>query len=272
MPLSIAEELLYTSVHLEAVGPDGRADATGLLFNFNIDGQECSTIVTNKHALEDATQVIVTFHVATADGSASTGTFRRVTIDFNDGGVAYHPDADIDLCAISLDLNAVAGTDNVRIFNRFAHAGMIPDQVDWDNMDAFEELVMIGCPNGLSDTVNHLPIGRRGMSASHPSYDFEGKPEFLIDAACFPGSSGSPVYLIDRVGSHDKLTATLDISKRRRMLVGILYAGPMITNEGKVLKRKKFVSWESMMHLGYVIKSRELLTLRDELERKSKTQ
>jgi hypothetical protein len=28
-----------------------------------------------------------------------------------------------------------------------------------------------------------------------PALDDEGKPEFVIDAACFPGSSGSPIMV-----------------------------------------------------------------------------
>lgn len=272
MTLSIAEELLYTTLHVEAIGPDGTADGTGFLFSFDVCGSSCMTLVTNKHVLEDANKLIVSFHIALPDGSAPSGNIRRATISFDDGGVAYHPDDDVDLCAVSIDMEALADREGIRIFNQFNHLGMLPSTEQWQNMDAFEDLIMIGCPNGLYDTVNYLPIARRGMTASHPGYDFQGKPEFLIDAACFPGSSGSPVYLVDRFGIEDKTTMAFDFTQRRRMLVGILYAGPEITNEGVVLKRKKMVSWNSMMHLGYVIKSRELLVLRDELERKVQAQ
>lgn len=52
---------------------------------------------------------------------------------------------------------------------------------------------MVGYPDGIWDEFNNQPIVRRGITATHPKNDFNGKGEFLIDAVCFPGSSGSPV-------------------------------------------------------------------------------
>jgi hypothetical protein len=40
-----------------------------------------------------------------------------------------------------------------------------------------------------------MPIMRRGTTATPMVLDFEGRPEFLIDAAVYPGSSGSPVFV-----------------------------------------------------------------------------
>jgi len=57
---------------------------------------------------------------------------------------------------------------------------------------------MIGYPNGLWDHVNNLPLIRRGITASHPGVDYQiegqnGPGVTVIDMACFPDSSGSPV-------------------------------------------------------------------------------
>jgi hypothetical protein len=63
----------------------------------------------------------------------------------------------------------------------------------------------IGYPNGIYDEHNLLPIVRRGITATPPAADYEGKRQVLIDASVFPGSSGSPVFVWDPrgVASHE---------------------------------------------------------------------
>jgi len=67
---------------------------------------------------------------------------------------------------------------------------------------------MVGYPIGLWDEKNNYPIFRKGITATHPANDYNGKSEFMIDAACFPGSSGSPVYIIDELNYVDKKVTT----------------------------------------------------------------
>ena len=54
---------------------------------------------------------------------------------------------------------------------------------------------MIGYPDGIWDSVNNLPVIRKGITATHPHISWNGKTEFLTDIASFPGSSGSPYFL-----------------------------------------------------------------------------
>jgi len=49
----------------------------------------------------------------------------------------------------------------------------------------------------LWDAEHNQPVFRSGVLASHYKFDWNGRPEFVIDAACVPGSSGSPVLLVD---------------------------------------------------------------------------
>lgn len=267
VPNSPLEDLLYTTVHLLAEGKEGISDGTGFFYRVHVDNGSISTIVTNKHVLEDSDTVTVVFHDAD-DAGLATGTFSPYLIRLDPQGIIMHPDPDVDLCAICFDIDAVMSDTGKRIFNRFLTASTIPSEQQWGDMDAFEEVVMIGCPNGLYDRANHMPIARRGVAASHPSADFENRSEFLIDMAVFPGSSGSPVFLIDRFGVWNKLTADLDLTQRRKLFIGILYAGPQIDNDGVLLKKPKKVRVETMMHLGYVIKSTEVLTLEEEIKKR----
>jgi hypothetical protein len=121
---------------------------------------------------------------------------------------------------------------------------------------------MIGYPNGIWDAVNNMPIIRRGSTATHPNLDYEGRPEFMIDAACFPGSSGSPVFLFN-TGGYAVRGGGLAIGTRIKLL-GVLYAGPQHTATGEI----KIVAVPTLQqpiavsripnNLGMIIKSARL--------------
>lgn len=88
-----------------------------------------------------------------------------------------------------------------------------------EELSAVEEILMVGYPNGLWDSVNNYPLIRRGITASHPAVDFEvdGVPTTVVDAACFPGSSGSPVIL-HNVGTYTDKKGTTHIGTRTMFL------------------------------------------------------
>src|SRR5690606_32118899 len=108
---------------------------------------------------------------------------------------------------------------------------LIMSDEELDQLTALEDIIMIGYPNGIWDSVNNLPIMRRGITATHPKMDFNGKPEFMIDAACFPGSSGSPIILLNE-GSYR--TQDSIVMGSRVKLLGVLYAGPVSTVTGNI--------------------------------------
>ena len=133
------------------------------------------------------------------------------------------------------------------------------------DLTQLEDIVMIGYPNGLWDSKNNMPIFRRGVTASHPRFDWNGRKEFLIDAACFPGSSGSPVLLYNE-GSYPRKSGGIALGSRLYLL-GILYAGPQHTVTGEIeivpiQTIRKAVSIATIPNnLGMVIKSSELHVL-----------
>ena len=123
-----------------------------------------------------------------------------------------------------------------------------------------EDIVMIGYPNGIWDALNNKPIFRKGITAAHPNRDYLGNKEFLIDAACFPGSSGSPVFIYNEFGYFDGMQ--FNLGKRRVLLLGILYAGPQHYIKGEIqVEDRAFtpVSISSIPNnLGVVIKAENL--------------
>ena len=111
-----------------------------------------------------------------------------------------------------------------------------------------------------------MPILRRGVTATHPNINYEGKREFLIDAACFPGSSGSPVFLFNTNGWTNRNGGTV-MGGTRVKLLGVLYAGPQHTATGEIRimnvpTQQRAISISTIPNnLGLVIKASRLTEL-----------
>ena len=110
---------------------------------------------------------------------------------------------------------------------------LIPSDQQLAELTPLEEVLMIGYPNGIWDSTNNMPILRRGVTATHAAVEYEGRREFMIDAACFPGSSGSPVMLYNHGGYFNR-EGSFVIGGSRMLLLGILYAGPQYTITGEL--------------------------------------
>ena len=110
----------------------------------------------------------------------------------------------------------------------------------------------MGYPNGLWDQKNNRPIARKGITATHPGINYNGKQEFLIDVACFPGSSGSPVLLYNPCNYIDRMDNCF--SKPRVKFLGILRAGPV-----HIIRPLKDITIKMPNNLGMVINSYKIL-------------
>ncbi len=219
-------------------------------------------LITNKHVIKNADSIVIQCHLKDPNHNRPSGNLINVSISLNNI-VFNHPDSNIDLCAISLfDLINQTNNDGKVIFVSPIHMSWIPDESDWEYFDAIEEVTMIGCPNGLFDSVNNLPLIRQGVTATSPNKPYNGKQEFMVDMACFPGSSGSPILLYNPTGYFNKRTGSYILGQIRLKLIGILYAGPQISNTGQVILNKgPQFEVSSMMHLGIAIRSSELKKL-----------
>jgi hypothetical protein len=94
--------------------------------------------------------------------------------------------------------------------------------------------------------------------------NFCGKNITVIDAACFPGSSGSPVLIINE-GMYTSKTGT--VIGNRIILLGILYSGPVMSAKGQIevreipTARRPIAETEIPVHLGYTVKAREIFSI-----------
>jgi hypothetical protein len=271
MKLTIAERLLYSTVRITSVKHDNTSSySSGFFMVFdNRNNTACPAIVTNKHVISHTDKVSIAYHVK--KDNIPSGCIETVVIPIQEGKYITHPDAEIDLCALPIASQLVnAEASGKPFFYQHIDFSIVPDEADWDKFDAIEDVVMIGCPNGIYDEVNNLPLVRRGITASPLGKKFNGKNEFLIDLACFPGSSGSPVFIFDSSGFFDKRSGSVQFDSQRLILIGVLYAGPVVSNSGEImLGHSPRVVVQSMMHLGCVIRSSELLKIDQEFRRLS---
>lgn len=129
-------------------------------------------------------------------------------------------------------------------------------------LTALEQIVTVGYPDDIWDSTNNLPVLRRGVTATHPKIDYQGKPEFLIDAAVYPGTSGSPVFLYEY--KELMLGQELNLGKDKPRLIGILYGVYSHQQQGEMKSipiptvRSKIPIMDIPNNLGIVIKSTEL--------------
>ncbi|HEV2080229.1 MAG TPA: hypothetical protein VGR19_10105, partial [Allosphingosinicella sp.] len=173
--------------------------------------------------------------------------------------VHFHPDLNVDLAVLPVaELLDHWASQGRTIFYKALTPSLVPDEKGWADFDALEDLLMIGCPNGLFDQENHFAIIRKGITASPLSVPYEGKQEFLADIACFGGSSGSPIFSYNPGISFDRNTSQYSLTGRGLRFVGVLYAGPVYLQEEQVVLRTPVVNISTPMHLGFAIRSSEV--------------
>jgi len=274
-PTTPTERLLFTTVRIETTTKSGAVGSgTGFFYEHKLEGDKRLTlIVTNKHVVAGAVKGRFQLHEANSEGeiSAPAGKFFTIELDGFEQQWFAHPDASVDLCVMAFQpLRNLAEKHGQRIFNVSFDEALIPVGQALDDLNAVEDILMAGYPNGLWDSTNNLPLIRKGITASHPAIGFCGRQEFVIDAACFPGSSGSPVLLVNTGSFSDKKGNV--IIGGRIVLLGILYAGPQMNAEGKIVPKPiptTFVPISEtrvMIHLGYVVRAAEIITAAKQFE------
>lgn len=267
--LTITEQLIHNTIRIESFFKDKVGTGTGCFFVFKIDDKQVPVIVTNKHVVKDpglgyADKGKLIFKLMDEKKEwIAQSKFEFNIANFGKSWI-MHPDDKVDLCIFPLGgiIEQMRKQDK-KPFYILIDENMVPSKADEENFGAMEEIVMVGYPNGIWDQLNNLPILRKGITATHPSYNYNGKNEFLIDAACFPGSSGSPVFLLNLNGYSDKKGTTYMGAIRVKFL-GILYAGPQHKIDGEVkivdvpIAQKEISQILIPNNLGNVIKAKEL--------------
>lgn len=237
--------LSYSTVRIETDKNDGKHTATGFFFDFfldNIKNIKFPVIVTNKHTFEGANNIIFELSLKDEEGKLKYDHRYKIPIDLQNihKYLIRHSDKDVDLCIFALaPILKFADTNNLKIYYTPLNETILPNENDYDEMSAIEKVLMIGYPNGICDIDNNLPIFRSGYTATDPLINYLCRSEFLIDVACYPGSSGSPVFIY---------------LNTKLCLFGVLYAGYHNDKDKKIPN-----------NLGVVIKIKRLLDFKEQI-------
>ncbi|MGA2059844.1 MAG: serine protease [Thermoguttaceae bacterium] len=268
--LSQFEQLAFSTIRIECdIANGGISTGTGFFYRFaQVGARSVPAIVTNKHVVAGSVRGRLFFTLATAEGKPDVGKNFLWTIDDFEKGWIPHPEPDVDLCMFPIGgLINQAAAQTKAFFIIYFDSSLFPSDADIEDFVGMENIVMVGYPNGIWDQRHNFPVFRSGVAATHYRYDWNGRPEFLIDCACFPGSSGSPVLVCDVGQVHTK--KGLQIGQSRIKLLGVLYAGPQHRVDGRVEivpvpTVNQVVSISAIPNnLGMVIKSRKLIELDD---------
>jgi|SRR5271157_1030128 len=261
---SILERVIRTTARIECINTNGETSVgTGFFFSLPKTTEQEEKLVypfliTNKHVIKDAREGL--FKILVDDGS-SFGAIKNVR--FNPANWILHPDNDVDIAIFNVadTINHFKEENTPMIYTQISN-DIIPSlsQIE-DEIDAIEDVIFIGYPSGIYDEEQLLPIARKGITATPISRDFNGKPQFLIDASVFPGSSGSPVFIIN-IGMIPEKRKPAVRAGSRIFFLGILSQGVFhtangnfITAEIPVVQTTMYIPQE-MIDLGIVIKSR----------------
>lgn len=265
--MGMMEQFLYSTVRLETSGGSGEEAWTGsgtaFAYLHAVEGKgDAIFLVTNRHVVADASEGRFFFRVSEDKDGNRLAEGRRHDVlvpDIRDR-FTVHPDDDIDLAITPIGplLKKIAKEKAQPVFLRALPSTLIPSETVISKLLPMEEVIFIGYPEGLYDTVNLLPIVRRGTTATPLRYDYEGRPQFLIDASVFPGSSGSPVVICNE-GMYS--TPGGMVAGKRSFLLGIMSEVLYTTEEGKLefdsipTGRAGLVRTRSYLDLGIAVKA-----------------
>lgn len=263
-PITVTEHMMYNTAKIITSTGTG----TGFFFNFKLTNSEVPVLITNKHVINYNPKETV--HLSLHLYDLHQDLFENVSINFNVQWI-FHPTLDLCFCF----MNPIF-TEVKKIFNKNVYYRHIGEELIWDNtklseLSVIEEVIMVGYPSGISDEINNFPLFRKGITSSHPALDFNNKSIGAVDMACFPGSSGSPIFILNENGYRDK-KGTIFLDKSRLVFLGLLFAGPQYTAKGELKIEPIPTNYNYrteipiMMNLGYYVKAQEILSFKPMIE------
>lgn len=270
-PITIAEQLMYCTARIVGQIPNSTnlKTGTGFFFNFPVgSGQQVPVLITNKHVIEGTTKLQFLVHTSVEKDAKRPSA--NAAIDSLPTDWIGHPNPKVDLCAVLVG-PVMNSMQPLVPFFRAIGPEVIKSDPDLTQLNAVEDILMVGYPNGLWDAANNFPLIRRGITASHPAVDFDvnGVATTVIDVASFPGSSGSPVFIYNN-GTIPNKTGAMEIGSRA-IFLGVLFSGPTYQPDGSIVIRNiptmnvAVPQVNMMMNLGYIIKAKEVLELGKEI-------
>lgn len=266
-PQTTSEQMLFSTVRLVA---SNNSTGTGFFFNFTFDDNKTvPVIITNKHVVNNNQKEEVKFFLHTKNGDSPAD--EKINISFTTDW-HFHPDQDLCFSFVAPLFEQIKDQKQKEIFHIPITENLIWDNTKLEELSTIEDVVMVGYPSGLWDQKNNLPLFRKGITSSHPATDFNDKNVGAVDMACFPGSSGSPIFVLNENGYTDK-KGNSHLGGKRLIFLGVLFQGPQFNAKGELIieniptQQKVSAVTPMMINLGYYIKATEILVFKPEIEK-----
>lgn len=260
---SITKKLLFNTIRVDTELEDGsEGSGTAFVVSHAHPRGARTFIVTNRHLVDGVRRGGLVF-TQKRNGQPAFGQRFQLNIEDFPHAWFMHPDPDVDLAIIPMrPLEQAARDQGIELYYHVIDSRLAADAAALRTLDALEEVLFVGYPSGVWDQVNLMPILRRGTTATPIALDFEGRQEFLIDAAVYPGSSGSPVFIYQqdsllpsRSGGRKFLFAGVVAAVFFREEANHLVPAPVPANNGGM------VMGSEMIDLGLVIKAQAVLDM-----------
>ena len=265
--MTISEFLLLTTIRIETITPNGICTGTGFFFNFLFNketGMSIPAIVTNKHVIKDAIKGKLRFSLRNEAGEPQWGHYYDLTVEDFEKAWILHPEGSVDLCIMPIaEIHKMVQSNGINLHYTALCVDDIPSDQDLkDNYSRVEDITIVGYPDGIWDAANNMPIVRKGITATALQLDFNNAPKFLVDAAIYGGSSGSPVFVFNQ-GSYSPANGGL-VAGSRIKLVGGIHAVAQHTVTGDIriidvpVSKAPIVATNIPNNLGVAIHARKL--------------
>jgi len=228
-----SELMLYCAVRLTFANSAG----TGFIYPFfNNNGRCYYGIVSNRHVFEiepDACKIIFSdecqfydegyfsLTLQKPDGTPDTGNVTAIHMTNIRKRIILHPTVDLVVYFITDVINQLVENKTPPYIVPIT-PDIIPHAKQWADFTPLEDIVTVGYPGFLWDNVNVLPLFHSGRTASPVYIDFQGRKEFLVDTATWPGASGSPVFIYNQGTVFDPRTRNVTFGERV-YFVGVVY-------------------------------------------------
>ena len=259
---SVQEQLLFTTLRIECLDTTDKicSIGTGFLLSRPV-GENIFKLyfVSNKHVLCSAESINITF-TTKSSGNPNVGQKIKLPIKDVKNSVVGHPNPKVDVAV--LDCTGIFNLLHDKLYYKYVSYEMLADFTETE-LTVAENVYFVGYPDNRYDATNNLPLIRTGLIASHPKYDYNGDPVFIIDAQVFPGSSGSPVY-IDLTYENFK-NGQIVLGDRKIKLLGIVAQTMIRNNQLQAVPTATSFVTQEVLGLGIVFKATTIKELIDSM-------
>ena len=243
-------QMFFTTIRITIPNDDDKTSSIGTGFLFNVPLRDENLVgqflVSNKHVFGDPKRTIILnlHHCKSSIDEPDLGNIKSVFINDFSSHYYGHPDPNIDLACINV--SAFVGSNN-GVYSKHLHNEFF-ENIDLSELFPGSEISFIRYPDNRFDSIHNLPILRKGYIATLPSVDFNGLKQIIIDAQVFPGSSGSPVFVI---------------KNGRYKLIGVVTETMIKNEEIKAIPAEYKYGVQQTIGLGVVLKAELLKELLD---------